>query len=319
MQQIAVRVLLAFSLSRQYHSYIIFTEGNMILEAYAKINWSLDITGVREDGYHLMDMLMQPVSLSDEITLSHSSSLEITTGGWPPSRADESNLAFRAALALKKASGCSRGVRIHLRKQIPVGAGMGGGSTDAAAVLIGLNKLWNTGFSSADLEHIGLSLGADVPFFIRGGLTRTRGIGEILECHDCPHNYWLIVIQPCPGLSTARVFGLWHKSDEIVHPDTDRALSALKAGDLDRFCSRIGNVLQPVSEQLRPEIIRACAALGNEGSVRSLMTGSGSAVFGVFRSSAAAKKAYKNLRPHYKTVFLCHTQHDSVRITEEQE
>ena len=113
----------------------------MILEAYAKINWSLDITGVREDGYHVMDMLMQPVSLADEIVLIPSDTLSITTGGWPPSRADESNLAYRAALALKNETGCAHGVQIHVEKKIPIGAGMGGGSTDAAAVLTGLNIL----------------------------------------------------------------------------------------------------------------------------------------------------------------------------------
>ena len=291
----------------------------MILEAYAKINWSLDITGVRGDGYHIMDMLMQPVSLADEITLTLSDSLGITTGGWPPSRADETNLAYRAAAALKSETGCPQGVQIHLEKKIPVGAGMGGGSTDAAAVLTGLNILWKTGLSPADLEKIGLSLGADVPFFIRGGLTRTRGIGEDLESHDCPHNYWLVVIQPCPGLSTARVFSLWHGSDGIVHPDTGRALLSLKAGKLEDFCGCIGNVLQPVSEKLRPEIVQACASLVSEGAVSALMTGSGSAVFGVFRSSSAAQKAFQKLRPRYRTIFLCHTQHDSVRITEGQE
>ena len=291
----------------------------MILEAYAKINWSLDITGVRDDGYHMMDMLMQPVSLADEITLTPSASFEITTGGWPPSRADETNLAYRAALALKNETGCSHGVRIHVEKRIPIGAGMGGGSTDAAAVLVGLNMLWKTRLSPAGLERIGLSLGADVPFFIRGGLTRTRGIGEDLESHDCPHNYCLIVIQPCPGLSTGQVFSLWHQSDNVIHPDTCRALSSLKAGNLDDFCRCIGNVLQPVSEKLRPEIVQACASLTREGAVKALMTGSGSAVFGIFRSPASAQKAYQKLQSAYHTIFLCHTQHDSIRITEEQE
>lgn len=287
----------------------------MILEAYAKINWSLDITGVREDGYHLMDMIMQPVSLSDEITLAPSSSLGITTGGWPPSRADESNLAYRAALALKKETGFSGGLQIHVQKRIPIGAGMGGGSTDAAAVLFGANRIWNTGLSPSDLEAIGLSLGADVPFFIRGGLTRTRGIGEELENHECLYNYWLIVIQPCPGLSTAQVFSLWHQDGSVRRPDTDMALRALASGMLDDCCSHLGNVLQPVSESLRPEIAKACGDLRERGAVFAGMTGSGSAVFGVFRSSASANKAYAGLSQQYKTAFLCHTQHDSMRIT----
>ncbi len=289
----------------------------MILEAFAKINWSLDITGLREDGYHYMDMLMQPVSLADEITLSLSPSLGISTSGWPHSRADESNLAYRAALALKTAAGYAGGALIHVHKRIPIGAGMGGGSTDAAAVLTGLNRLWNTGLAPADLENIGLTLGADVPFFIRGGLTRTRGIGEELESRECLHNYWLVVIQPCPGLSTAQVFGLWHGSGNYARPHTDEALRALESGDLPGLCAGISNVLQPVSESLRPEIARACETLEKAGAARALMTGSGSAVFGIFRSSAAAEKAYRNLSGRYKTIFLCHTQSDSIRITQE--
>ena len=219
----------------------------MILEAYAKINWSLDITGLRDDGYHLMDMIMQPVSLSDEITLLPSSTLCITTGGWPSSRADASNLAYRAALALKDRTGYSGGVQIHVHKQIPIGAGMGGGSTDASAVLVGLNRLWETNLSTSELEKIGLSLGADVPFFIRGGLTRTRGIGEKLESHDCKYNYWLIVIQPCPGLSTAQVFSLWHSNEPAQRPDTEKALHALETGDLSNLCSTPAGIGIPAS------------------------------------------------------------------------
>lgn len=289
----------------------------MILKAFAKINWSLDITGQREDGYHLMDMLMQPVSLADEIILETAASMGITTGGWPRSRADESNLAYRAAMALKDAAGCSACAQIHVDKKIPVGAGMGGGSADAAAVLIGLNRLWNTGLSPDDLEKIGLTVGADVPFLVRGGLTRTRGIGEILEDHQCLYSYWLVVIQPCPGLSTAQVFSLWHQSVPSDCPDTESALIALENGDLSLLCRSIGNVLQSVSESMRPEIRLACTDLLSEGAQAAKMTGSGSAVFGVFRSPAAAEKAYRKLSCRYKTVFLCHTQHDSVRIMEE--
>ena len=313
----AVLYDLAFSFSRLYDSGIIMQEETMILEAYAKINWSLDITGVRDDGYHLMDMLMQPVSLCDEISLTPGPDLSITTGGFPHSRADETNLAYQAAKAFRDHTGYPGGVHIHVHKQIPIGAGMGGGSTDAAAVLFGLNRLWNTGLASSELESIGLSLGADVPFFIRGGLTRTRGIGEKLESHECPHNYWLVIIQPCPGLSTAQVFSLWHDSVSLRRPDTGKALSALIAGDFQTLCNEIGNVLQPVSETLRPEIIRACSILSQNGASRSLMTGSGSAVFGVFRSSSDAKKAYLNLSSLYRSIFLCHTQHDSLRIMEE--
>ena len=289
----------------------------MILEAFAKINWSLDITGVRDDGYHFMDMLMQPVSIADEIHLSPSRFLSLSTGGYPPVRADENNLAYRAALLLKNETSYPGGASIHVEKRIPVGAGMGGGSADAAAVLTGLNRMWKTGLSEADLERIGLRLGADVPFCIRGGLARTGGIGEKLENHSFASSYMLVVIQPCPGLSTKQVFSLWRNSDDLVRPDTAKVLSALESGNRELLCRSISNVLQPVSEQLRPEIGTACSLLLSSGALAAEMTGSGSAVFGVFPSSAAAQKAAGNLSGRYRAVFVCHTQQDSIRLIQE--
>lgn len=140
----------------------------MLINARAKINWTLDITGRREDGYHLMDMLMQPVTLCDTISLTEAETLTLTCGGTPRLTASEDNLALRAARALRLRTGCTRGAAIHVEKRIPVGAGMGGGSADAAAVLRGLNQLWALNLSQHELEEIGLTLGADVPFCLRG-------------------------------------------------------------------------------------------------------------------------------------------------------
>lgn len=289
----------------------------MIVEAFAKINWCLDITGVQEDGYHLLDMLMQPVSLADEIILQPAEDLSITTGGFPPLRADASNLAYRAAAALRERTGTSLGAAIHVEKRIPVGAGLGGGSVDAAAVLKGLNRMWGTGLSEEELERTGLSLGADVPFCLRGGLTRTRGIGEQLEDHSCRSNWWLIIIQPCRGLSTGEVFSAWHAGAAPERPDTEGALRALETGDLDLLSRSLRNVLQPVSVQMRPAIGDAILALKERGAATALMTGSGSAVFGVFRSGRQARTAFPPLRQRWRSTFLCHSQSDSVRITEE--
>jgi len=288
----------------------------MRLEAFAKINWSLDITGIREDGYHLMDMVMQPVSVADEITLLPSREMKITTSGTPRSRADDTNLAIRAARALQQAAGVSSCVSVHVHKRIPMGAGMGGGSADAAAVLYGLNHLWNTGFSSQELEKIGLTLGADVPFCLRGGLTRTTGIGEIMENHFCKSNYWLLVFQPCRGLSTREIFTDWLMS-ETVHPDTPGVLKALETGNPDLLGESIGNVLEPVSARRCPEIQEAKASLMLAGARAASMTGSGSAVFGLFRSRADAEKASAALSRRWKNIFVCHTQSDSIRILEE--
>ena len=289
----------------------------MLVKAFAKINWSLDITGVRPDGYHLMDMVMQPISLADEIELVPAPDLSIFTDGNPPSRADSSNLAWRAADLLRRECGVRDGVRISLHKAIPMGAGLGGGSADAAAVLFGLNRLWRLGLSAQRLEELGLSLGADVPFCLRGGLVRTRGIGELLEDRVCGINYWLLVFQPCRALSTRDIFEGFHSSVSLRRPDTEQVLSALASGNAPMLAGAIGNVLESVSAVRCPEIPEAVSLLKSSGAFAAQMTGSGSAVFGVFRSRALAEKAKAALSSRYRLIHLCHTQSDSIRIMEE--
>lgn len=289
----------------------------MLLKAFAKINWSLDITGIRPDGYHLLDMVMQPVSLADDLILSPAGDLSIETDGYPPSAADASNLAYRAADLLRRKSGFKSGVRIYLHKRIPIGAGLGGGSADAAAVLFGLNRLWNLNLSDDDLASIGLSLGADVPFCLRGGLKRTRGIGEILEEIPCRMNYRMILIQPCKGLSTREIFTSWNAANCMHHPDTEHVMKALSAADPELLSASVYNVLEEVSVKHCPEISEAIKMLFENGAFTSQMTGSGSAVFGAFRSAALAEKAFKTLSTRYRNIHLCHTQNDSIRIMEE--
>ncbi len=286
----------------------------MRIKARAKINWTLDILGQREDGYHLMDMLMQSVTLADTITLTPASELSITTGGYPKLPANERNLAYRAALALQEATGCRKGAAIHVEKRIPVGAGMGGGSADAAGVLAGLNQLWATGLDQAQLEAIGLTLGADVPFCLRGGLTRTTGIGETIVSLPCARHYDLVIIQPCRGLSTGAVFTAYHEKEAIPRPATDDAQRALENGDATLLSSSLGNVLQAVSQEMRPPIGDAIAALKKHGALTALMTGSGSAVFGVFEDEEAARAAARSLRPRWASTFYCRTCQESILI-----
>ncbi|MBQ3705906.1 MAG: 4-(cytidine 5'-diphospho)-2-C-methyl-D-erythritol kinase [Clostridia bacterium] len=288
----------------------------MQLEARGKINWSLDITGLREDGYHLMDMLMQPVTLSDTITLLPGEDLSLVSGGFPKLKADDRHLALRAARLLKEHTGYPGGAAITVFKRIPVGAGMGGGSADAAGVLWGLNRLWNTGLSLPELEKLGLELGADVPFCLRGGLTRTRGIGEEMENLPCARTYPLIVIQPCRGLSTREVFQAYHEAPETRHPDTNLSADALIRGDLAPLRKSLGNVLQPVSVRMRPEIGRAIQKLKESGAELALMTGSGSAVFGVFRTPARARAAFSSLATLWPSAFLTGTCAESIVMTD---
>lgn len=284
----------------------------MRIKARAKINWTLDILGQREDGYHLMDMLMQSVSLADTITLTPASELTLTTGGYPKLPANEHNLAYRAALALQEAAGCRKGAAIHVEKRIPVGAGMGGGSADAAGVLTGLNQLWETGLTQEQLEAIGLTLGADVPFCLRGGLTRTTGIGEKLVSLPCARCYDLVIIQPCRGLSTRDVFTAYHEKADIPRPATDDAQRALETGDASLLCASLGNVLQSVSQDIRPPIGEAITQLKKRGAITALMTGSGSAVFGVFGSEEAARDAARSLRSRWASTFYCRTCQESI-------
>ena len=289
----------------------------MLLRAFAKINWSLDITGVRADGYHIMDMVMQPVSLADDIRLTAAPDLSIFTDGYPPSRADATNLAYRAADLLRTSYHIKQGVHIDLHKRIPMGAGLGGGSADAAAVLYGLNRLWDLRLTQEKLESLGLSLGADVPFCLRGGLARTGGIGEQLENRPFKASYWLLLIQPCRGLSTRQIYTAWNASEVRSRPDTENVLRALAEGDPALLSSSISNVLEPVSSAACPEIPEAVSALLSAGAFAARMTGSGSVVFGAFRSGALAEKAYAALSGRYRTIHLCHTQSDSIRILED--
>jgi len=279
----------------------------MRIKAYAKINWTLDITGQREDGYHLMDMLMQQVSLHDVITLEPADELTLETSGDPYLPPSEEHLAWRAAVALLRETNVHKGARIHVHKSIPMGAGMGGGSADAAAVLAGLNELWALHLSQMELERIGLTLGADVPYCLRGGLTRTRGIGEELEPLPCARSYHLCVIQPCEGLSTGAVFKAYHACDHIARPKTDDAQRALATGDAALLAASLGNVMQAVSEQMRPEISYAIDALKANGALCAQMTGSGSAVFGVFDTADAAETARAALAQRWNHCYACET------------
>lgn len=278
----------------------------LCLKARAKINWTLDILGRRADGYHQMDMLMQSVRLADTLWLEESDRLTLEDAGQSlrteagggeacaaPVPFDERNLAVKAARALQKAAGIEKGARIRLRKAIPSGAGMGGGSADAAAALIGLNRLWNLNFSTAELERIGLTVGADVPFLVRGGLCRAEGVGEQLTSLTPAPKCWLVLWQPCDGLSTGEIFTAFDttSAETLARHQTLRAQEALLAGDLPALAASMNNVLEGVSVEKRPELHRALRRLEALGALRAMMTGSGSVVYGLFGSEGAANAA----------------------------
>ena len=301
------------------------------LEARAKINWTLDILGRREDGYHLMDMLMQSVTLADEITLEEADHLALrsktsqntATAVTQQDAAaeavpfDERNLAYRAALALQQYTRCQKGAIITLQKNIPSGAGMGGGSTDAAAVLYGLNQLWQLGLSEEELLSIGLKLGADVPFMLTGGLAHVGGIGEKIQRLSPAPIVWLVLTQPCDGLSTKEIFTAYddpHSGLTIAHPRTAAAQKALLSCDLPALATAMDNVLESVSVAKRPAIAQAARQLEEAGAVRGMMTGSGSVVYGVFASEAEAKMAYQKLTQQGTHALLTCTASEGIVI-----
>ena len=283
----------------------------MRIEARGKINWCLDILGRREDGYHLMDMLMQPVSLSDTIEMEKQESFTLKIPSSPWLSPGEDNLMMKAARAMEQAAGRPLGAAMTLHKRLPSGAGMGGGSADAAAVIAGLNRLWQLGFDQPMLEKIGLTVGADVPFCLRGGLCRVGGIGEEMTSLPCAKNYWLVIVQPCRGLSTREVFAAYAQDASAPRPQTDQAQAALQRGHIPLLKSSLANVLEPVSREMRPAIGQAIAELKALGAFAALMTGSGSAVFGTFYSASQARQALKRLG-HYPVRHMVYTCQESL-------
>lgn len=262
--------------------------------------------GQRADGYHLLDSLMQSLELSDRLYIEPAEELSLTIDGNPDLVPDDKNLVLRAARALQQYAHVDTGAHITLEKRIPMGAGLGGGSADAAATLKALDEIWDLGLSAEELEKIGLSLGADVPFCLLDAPARAQGIGEILTPVPCKKPFPLVLIQPCTPLSTKAVFEAWHQST-TQSSDMEKCLLALKEGDLQQLAAHAKNGLEQVSIPMRPQIEIARQALLDSGAVMARMTGSGSVVFGAFEHHAAARRAWEKLKTAYTTCILTET------------
>ena len=270
-------------------------------KAPAKLNLSLDVTGRRDDGYHELVMLMQTVSVSDDITLLRGDGEGITAESnlrFIPN--DDRNLAVRAARCFMQATGESFGLHIRMEKHIPVGAGMGGGSSDAAAVLRGMNRLCGEKLSRRDLETLACSIGSDVAFCVSGGTALARGRGELLEdLADLP-DCRFVIVKPDFSVSTPE---LYKKLDSVPlrrHPDTQGLLEGIGKGDLASVCRRMYNVFEDVPDR-RMRTVRAIkSVLLDYGALGAMMTGTGSAVFGVYETDAAAAAARDALGREYR-------------------
>jgi len=274
--------------------------------AYAKLNLSLDILGARPDGYHEMKMVMQSIELCDHIAIKLNTNGQFAAKsnmGFLPS--NEKNIAVRAAkLFFEKAGDATSGAEIHIKKQIPVCAGMGGGSSDGAAVLCGLNRHFGQGFSSAQLEEMSRGLGSDVPFCVSGGTALATGRGDDLRPLPKLPKCDIVVCKPAFAISTPTLFERIDGRKNALHPDTDGIIKCLDSGDVIGVAQRLYNVFEDVLPSRYEEIRHIKGRLIDLGAVGCAMTGTGSAVFGIFEDAAAARRAFDSLRQSYRECFL---------------
>lgn len=269
------------------------------IKAAAKLNLSLDILGIRPDGYHEMDMVMQTINLFDDVELSKAGTISVFSDGSPDG---PENLAWKAAEAFFRAAKRSGGARIRLTKRIPAQAGMAGGSADAAAVLIGLNALYDACLSPEALRDAGLSVGADVPYCLIGGTARVRGIGEIVEPMPPFLSGYLVVAKPAIGISTAEAFRRFDQAENLRHPDIAALLSVMEKGQLDALSLFMENVLEQSEQNKTVETLRQ--ELLKNGALAARMTGSGSAVFGLFSEKEAASRCAVALAGENRQIFV---------------
>ena len=277
------------------------------LKAYAKINLGLDVVRKREDGYHEVRMIMQTVNLYDRIEMDRTEDGVIRTETNLPFVPDgEGNLAWRAAKLLLDEKGIKDGVTIKIRKYIPVAAGMAGGSTDAAAVLVGVNRMFDLGFTKKELMERGVKLGADVPYCIMRGTALSEGIGEILTELPAPPQCHLVIAKPQISVSTKAVYGKLRVNELAPeeHPDIDGMIRALSAEDLNGVAARLCNVFEEFLPEEYHEVFHIKNRLLELGALNAAMSGSGPTVFGIFREETAAKAALTALKQRYPQTYL---------------
>ncbi len=267
------------------------------LKARAKINLGLDVVRRREDGYHEVRMVMQMLRLYDQINIEKTSEPGITVKSnlsFLPT--DERNIAYKAAKVMIEQFQLEQGVQIRIEKHIPVAAGMAGGSTDCAAVLYGMNKLFGLRLSQKKLREIGVKLGADVPYCLMRQTALSEGIGEILTpvsaLPDCP----VLIAKPAISVSTRYVYEHLKLDEKTVHPDIDGIVKALEDKDLYGVTDRLGNVLETVTIPEHPVIADIKKQMMDSGAVNALMSGSGPTVFGIFDDEEKAAKAYEEMK-----------------------
>ena len=272
---------------------------HLSLKAYGKINLGLDVLRRREDGYHDVRMIMQTVGIFDRVDLiwKEEPGIQVETNlYYLPT--NENNLVYKAAKLLMDEFQVQEGLLIRLRKFIPVAAGMAGGSSDAAAVLFGVNKMFRLGLTTEELMQRGVKIGADVPYCILRGTALSEGIGEVLTSLPPVPQCQVLVAKPGINVSTKFVYENLHANDlrPEQHPDIDGMIAAIKAQDLQGIADKLGNVLETVTVKEYPVIQEIKDKMVEFGAIGSLMSGSGPTVFGLFTNPKAAQQAYEELR-----------------------
>lgn len=277
------------------------------LEARAKINLSLDVTGKRPDGYHDVRMIMQTISLHDRVHIEKTGA-GIGVGcnsQWVPS--GEANIAYKAALSIFERFGIRTGIKVMIDKRIPVAAGLAGGSTDAASVIKGINGLFDLGLTSEEMMDIGKSIGADVPYCIKGGTMLAEGIGEILTPLKPLESVPVVLVKPHIGVSTAWVYKSLNVGEINIRPDTSLLVKALQNRDVGLLAGNMVNVLETVTVERYHVIEEIKGKLVEYGAAGSIMSGSGPSVFGLFESREGAEYAFERIKSRRWDSFLTET------------
>ena len=285
----------------------VITGNRAITRSFAKINLTLDVLGRRENGYHDVEMIMQTISLFDLIIIDKApSGIQLSTNlKYLPS--NEKNIAYKAAQRFFAYTGIKGGVRIMIHKNIPVSAGLAGGSGNCAAVLCAMNKLFNANLATDELCKIGAEMGADVPYCILGGTRLAQGIGEILTPLPQMKKTTVLLVKPPINVSTAAIYEQIDSVPLKKHPDNGAMISALKNGDINLVAANLCNVMENVTENMHPVIRGIKQKMISNGAAGAVMSGSGPTVFGIFDDDTKAKQSHDSFAHQYKDVFLVKT------------
>lgn len=285
---------------------------DILVKCPAKINLSLDVIGKREDGYHLLRMIMQAISLFDEVKIEkRKEGIKVNCNNQSIPQ-NSSNTAYKAAELMFEKYKLEGGVEIYIEKNIPVAAGLAGGSTDAAGVIKGIDRLFGLNISEEEMMETGLKVGADVPYCILGGTALAEGIGERLTPLNPVKDIWCLIAKPDISVSTKDVYGKL-KIDEISrHPDTDQLIYYIQRNDIESLAKNMVNVLETVTIKDHPIIFEIKNIMMDYHALGSMMSGSGPTVFGLFDDRDLAEACYNRLRDYLKEVYLVKTISEGV-------